>query len=83
MEIRLLCTMFHGLMHIYEDCEYFNSSLNSLSAFPFENYLQTLKRYVKNRNNPIVQVAKRLSEIEAANLIPSKKKKFATISTKI
>lgn len=34
--------------------------------FPFENYLQILKKLVKNAKNPISQVAKRLCEHESA-----------------
>lgn len=55
----------HCLLHLYEDVEFFGCSLNEISAFPFENYLQTLKRYVRNSRNPVAQVAKRLAEIES------------------
>jgi hypothetical protein len=54
----------HGLLHIADDVEHFECSLNEVSAFPFENYLQTLKKRVKNSHNPVVQVAKRIQEIE-------------------
>ena len=52
----------HNLLHLCDDVENFRCSLNHLSAFPFENHLQTLKKLVRNSNNPISQVAKRLTE---------------------
>ena len=39
-------------------------SLNEISCFPFENYMQTLKRHVRNSNNPVAQVVKRQTEID-------------------
>ena len=52
----------HGLVHLADDLQ-FKCSLNDLSAFPFENYFQRLKKYVRNGNNPVVQLAKRLHEL--------------------
>lgn len=42
-----------------------------ISAFPFENYLGKLKQLIRTPKNPLVQVAKRLSEMEteSVNLI--------------
>lgn len=54
----------HSLLHLHEDVQYFGCTLDPLSAFPFENYLCSLKKIVKNSNNPISQVAKRLAEKE-------------------
>ena len=45
---------FHNLKDIVDDVKYFNCSLDGLSYFKFENYLQSLERIVKNANNPIV-----------------------------
>ena len=70
----------HGLIHLPEDLHF--GSLNEISAFPFENYLQRLKKYVRNGNNPVVQVSKRLVELEKSNVHPCGKKKFTTISTR-
>lgn len=54
----------HSLIHLADDVEYFGCSLNDISSFPFENYLQRLKRMVRQSRNPIAQVAKRLTELE-------------------
>ena len=50
----------HNLLHLSDDVEHFNSSLNDISCFPYENFLQSIKTDVKNRSNPIDQVIKRL-----------------------
>ena len=34
----------HGLLHIADDVEYFQCSLDEISAFQFENYLHKTKR---------------------------------------
>ncbi|XP_065680417.1 uncharacterized protein LOC124806166 isoform X1 [Hydra vulgaris] len=57
----------HHLLHIGDDVEFFGLPLDEISAFPFENYLQTLKRYVRGSSNPAVQVAKRIQEYENAH----------------
>jgi hypothetical protein len=54
----------HNLLHLGDDVKHFGTCLDDLSAFPFENYLRTLKRLVRSTKNPIVQVAKRLVEYE-------------------
>lgn len=54
----------HSLKHLSDDVRHFKCSLNDISPFPYENHLQTIKRLVRNANNPIVQVKKRLTEVE-------------------
>ena len=41
----------HNLLHLSRDVKVFNCSLNHISAFPFENYLQKLKRLVHNEGH--------------------------------
>ena len=53
----------HNILHLHEDVRYFKCSLNEISAFPFENHLQKIKKLVKNAKNPIAQVTKRLDGI--------------------
>lgn len=49
--------MLH-LLVIAGDCENFNYSLNDISCFPYENFLQRIKKSVRNSLNPTAQVAK-------------------------
>ena len=42
------------------DARNYQCSLNHISCFPFENYLQVVKKTIRNSNNPTVQIAKRL-----------------------
>ena len=53
----------HSMLHITSDAVNFGS-LDAFSAFPFENFMQRIKRMVRSEKNPIVQIAKRLDEIE-------------------
>lgn len=73
----------HSLIHLPDDVEHFNCSLNGISCFPFENYLQTLKKMVRQSRNPIAQVAKRLAELEnSTKSRPFTKESFTHISTR-
>ena len=36
--------------------------LDKFSSFPFENYLQQLKRRIRRSNNPLAKLVKRLNE---------------------
>ena len=56
----------HALLHIHEDVSRFRCSLNDICCFPYENYLQQIKRLVRTGQNPLAQVSKRLVEIEHA-----------------
>lgn len=46
----------HGLLHLPEDVVHFGCSLNHINSFPFENYLQGVKKMVRNHLNPVSQV---------------------------
>ena len=54
----------HCLSHLAEDVEFFGCSLNNVSAFPFENFLQKIKGFVKKGQSPLTQIARRVKEIE-------------------
>ncbi|XP_065659078.1 uncharacterized protein LOC136083590 [Hydra vulgaris] len=54
----------HSLIHLHQDVENYGEDLLSLSAFPFENYMHVLKKFIHSANNPLVQIIKRCSELE-------------------
>lgn len=72
----------HSLVHISDDVKNYGVSLNELSAFRFENYLQKLKKFVKKAQNPIAQVAKRLFELERTTVKPWMNVSTTYLSTK-
>ena len=51
----------HCLSHLSEDIRHMGY-LDSYSCFPFENYMSTLKRFMRSPNNPLAQVVCRLQE---------------------
>ncbi|XP_061597513.1 uncharacterized protein LOC133460763 isoform X3 [Cololabis saira] len=74
----------HGLTHLHEDVRHFQCSLNEVSCFPFENYLQKIKKHVRSGKSPLEQVTRRLAELEhsGVNMSATKPRKFASIKTK-
>ena len=44
----------HALLHLHEDVLYHNCSLHDLSSFPFDNFLQIVKKFVKSENKPLI-----------------------------
>lgn len=48
----------HNLLHVVDDVRIFGS-LDSYSAFPFENFLQTIKKIIRKPSCPIQQVTNR------------------------
>ena len=72
----------HSLIHLHEDSVNFNCSLDDISCFPFENHLQTVKRYVRKTQNPLAQIVKRVTELENLALSSATHKHYLTkIST--
>lgn len=72
----------HCLLHLHEDVTHFKSSLNDISCFPFENYMHQLKKLIRNANNPVVQVAKRLEELKHCSRKVANKCRFTHVSVK-
>lgn len=71
----------HSLIHLPDDVEHFQCPLDDVSSFPFENYLRTLKKMVRQSKNPIAQVAKRLTELEESTKCRRvNKEKFTCVS---
>ena len=54
-------------------------SLFDMSVFAFENYMQTLKRYIRKSTELVVQVVNRRREIDKTNSVKVKK----DLSTKL
>ncbi|KAB0790335.1 hypothetical protein PPYR_15329 [Photinus pyralis] len=51
----------HCLLHLVDDTNRFGP-LDNFSAFPFENYMKTLKRMVRKTHQPLQQVVRRSQE---------------------
>lgn len=51
----------HGLCHLVDEVKRFGS-LDTFSAYPFENALYKIKNLLRHGNNPLCQAAKRLLE---------------------
>lgn len=58
---------FHGLIHLSESINIFGCLHNS-SAFPFENFLQYLKKNIRKGHKPLEQVIKRCKEVIESDL---------------
>lgn len=54
----------HGLIHLSGDVR-LHGHLDLISAFPFENYLQKLKKMIRKPHSPLTQVIRRLSEMDS------------------
>jgi hypothetical protein len=54
----------HGLVHLADDVK-MHGCLDSFSAFPFENYLKSVKKSVRKACLPLPQVIRRMSELAA------------------
>jgi hypothetical protein len=74
----------HTLLHLPDDVHFFQASLNEISCFLFENYMQQQKRLVRNAQHPIAQVVKRRKECDQSLQIgASSKYGYTTISSKL
>ncbi|KAG7455521.1 hypothetical protein MATL_G00257620 [Megalops atlanticus] len=54
----------HGLVHLADEVE-LHGCLDKFSAFPFEDYLQKIKKLVRKPEFPLAQIIRRLSEIRS------------------
>lgn len=54
----------HSLIHINEDALKYGN-LNNVSCFPFENYMQNIKRFVRGKKHFVQQVVNRVGEINS------------------
>ncbi len=60
----------HGLLHIHQDVRNLGR-LDSFSAFRFENHLGKIKKLLRNPNNSLSQIHRRLSERRASIQVKS------------
>lgn len=56
----------HNLLHIANDVREFGP-LDKFSAFPFENYMQTLKKQIRKQEKPLQQLVNRVQEQNMLN----------------
>ena len=66
----------HALLHLHEDITHYQCTLDELSAFKFENYLQRFKNLVRKRQYPLTQLHNRVSELYEVKGFQYKKLKF-------
>lgn len=59
--VETLSYNIHSLTHVADDVRNFNT-LDSVSCFPFENFLGYLKSLIRSPNRPLAQIVRRLSE---------------------
>ena len=63
----------HNLIHLHQDVEKHQCGLESLSAFPFENFLYRIKKMIRKSHQPLSQLAKRITEIEESDFMVQSK----------
>ena len=69
----------HNLIHLHDvNCP--KMSLFDMSAFAFENYMQTLKHYICKSPELVVQVVNRRCEIDETNSVKVKKDSSTKLS---
>lgn len=51
----------HNLLHLSNEAEKFGT-LQEFSAFPFENYLQSILKLIRKNDKPLEQIVRRISE---------------------
>lgn len=56
----------HSLTHLAQDARKYGA-LDSVSCFPYENYLGQLKRMVRRPQNPVEQIVRRVDEKQTFN----------------
>ena len=53
----------HNLLHLCNDVRKFGV-LDNFSAFPFENFLGSLKKLIRKSDKPLQQLARRYGELQ-------------------
>ena len=60
----------HNLVHLADDARKFGS-LDNVSAFPFETFLNKLKKMVRRPQNPVAQIVNRIGERQQSTSVKS------------
>ena len=71
----------HSLLYLPSNFRQFKS-LDQCSAFPFENYMQQLKKLVRSGKSPLAQIVKRLDKINKCTIKTTTKNSIKKVSTK-
>lgn len=69
----------HNLLHLTDEVQRFGS-LQTFSAYPFENKLHLIKKMLRSGSRPLSQVAKRLSEWCATTDCATDRKEVPTVT---
>lgn len=57
----------YNLIHLADDVELMGCSISHYTAFPFENALGKIKKFLRNGNKPLAQICRRLHETFLVN----------------
>lgn len=60
----------HNLLHLAKDVQNFGF-VESFSAFPFENYICSIKNLIRKGERPLQQIVRRLKEYESVKTVKS------------
>lgn len=71
----------HGLLHLCDDALNFGA-LDNVSAFPFESFMQKIKKMKRSNNNYLTQVSNRILEMERLEIVNSPTPVMMTFSEK-
>lgn len=61
-KVQSLISNVHALIHLSDDVNFHLCSLSEITAFPFENALGKIKKFIHSGRKPLQQLARRLSE---------------------
>lgn len=52
------------MIHIVDDVEHFQCTLDRISAFPYESMLGKMRKIIRTANRPLAQVCRRMHEMD-------------------
>lgn len=67
--IEFLSYNAHSILHLADDVDFFGP-LDSMSCFPFENFMTNIKKLLRHHHKELEQVAKRLHEMSEVDCMP-------------